>query len=508
MVRGFSSMSRGLALSAKRSPNRPALVEIDRLTLTYAELLNGAIRLANHLRRKGARPGDNIGILSANSIEHMISLYGVSFAGGVSVAFDPKWTASEISRTIDAFDCRIVICDGSLSRLLTDERRTGISPEIISYSVSKGSCDLVERLRDESAEPPPVHVNDDDPCTILLTSGTTGVPKGVVRSSRNVETGCLNGVMGKAQTDNGRELAVVPIFYGSGRGSVVGQIYLGATVYVMPSFDAEHAAHVIDREKITAIALAPTMCRRLLRMPNLGHYDFTSLRSLRKAGSPFTLGMASEISERITANIYQGYASTETGSVSLLGPEEQFRKLGSAGRLEWGVEADVVDDAGNPLGPDEDGEVRVRGPSVCQGYYKNPDEEKKAFRDGWFHTGDIGRFDRDGYLFIVGRIKETIKTGSINVSPREVELTIGGVAGVEDVAVIGVPDMEWGEAVTAFVVRSPGSNIDDRSIDARCREVLSGYKIPKRIQFVTEIERNALGKVTPAFREKMKSPTR
>ena len=494
-------MARGLTLSARRYPDKPALIEIDRLTLSYRDLQRGAVQVSHLLRRRGVRVGDNVGVLSANSIEHIVALYSISYAGAVSVAFDPKWTSAEISRTIEAFDCRLLIVDESYAHLLS----ANSACEVIAYECGMGSCDLIRQAGGETDQPPHVIVKDHDPCTIILTSGTTGVPKGVVRSSRNVEIGCMNGALGKAQSENGRELAVVPIFYGSGRGSVIGQIYLGATVYLMASFDAEYAAHVMDRERITAVALAPTMCRRLLRLPNLDRFDFSALRSLRKAGSPFTLTMVSEIASRITPHIYQGYASTETGSVSLLRPDEQIAKLGSAGRLEWGVEAEVVDAEGRPLSAGGEGEIRVRGPNVCEGYYKNPDEERKVFRDGWFHTGDIGRFDEDGYLYVVGRIKETIKTGSINVSPKEVELVLGSCDGVEDVAVIGIPDAEWGEAVAAFVVRQSGSDITPETMRAYCRERLAGYKIPKTIQLVEEVERNGLGKVTPGFRNKVRA---
>lgn len=498
MDRGFSTMARGLILSTRRFPDKPALIEIDRLTLSYSQLYRGAVQVAQMLHRRGVRVGDNVGVLSANSIEHIVALYAISYAGAVSVAFDPKWTAAEISRTIRAFDCHLIIVDEVYAHLIS----ANSGCEVIEYERGRDFCDLIAQAGGELAHPPQVEVKDHDPCTIILTSGTTGVPKGVVRSSRNVEIGCMNGALGKGQSENGRELAVVPIFYGSGRGSVVGQIYLGATVYLMPTFDVEHAAHIMDRERITAVALAPTMCRRLLRLPHLERYDFSALRSLRKAGSPFTLTMANEISSRITPHIYQGYASTETGSVSLLRPDEQVSKLGSAGRLEWGVEAEIVDAEGRPLPTGGEGEVRVRGPSVCLGYYKSPEEERKVFREGWFHTGDIGRFDEDGYLYVVGRIKETIKTGSINVSPREVELVLGSLEGLEDVAVIGVHDEEWGEAVAAFVVRRAGSDITPEEMQAFCRTRLAGYKIPKTIHVVDEIERNGLGKVTPNFRNK------
>jgi acyl-CoA synthetase (AMP-forming)/AMP-acid ligase II len=314
--------------------------------------------------------------------------------------------------------------------------------------------------------------------------------------------GCINGVLGKAQDETSRELAVVPLYYGSGRGSIIGQIYLGGTVYVMPRFDAERAASIIDREKITAVALAPTMCNRLLKVPRLERFDFRSLATLRKAGLPFSPAMAKEIIAKITPNIYQGYASTESGSVSLLKPHEQLTKVGSSGRLVWGVEADITDQEGNPVPAGDEGEIRVRGPNVCVGHYKNPEEQAKSFRDGWFYTGDIGRFDDNGYLYVLGRIKDFIKTGSINVAPREVESAILSMAGIEDVAVIGISDPEWGEAVKAIVVVKDGHAISTSDITRHCKHMLAGYKTPKYIEFTERIERNALGKVTQEFKSR------
>lgn len=505
MDRGFSSMARGLALSAGRYPDKPALVEIDRLTLTYRELADGVARVANHLAARGIGKGDHIAILSENSVEHIILLYATATLGAVSIALDPKWTAVEVARTVQGFDCRALVADDALrdrlSLLLSGTPECGV----FIYSRDGRGCGLLQLVQEESARAPAVDIRDHDICTIVLTSGTTGLPKGVVRTHRNVEVGCLNGALGKGQTEEGRELAVVPIFYGSGRGSVIGQIFLGATVYILTQFDAERTAHILHRERITAVALAPTMCRRLLQLPRLERFDFSSLRSLRKAGSPFTLGMATEIIQRITPNIYQGYASTESGSVTLLRPEEQIPKLGSSGRIEWGVEAEIVDESGRLVPPGGEGEIRVRGPNVCAGYYNNPDEEAKVFRDGWFHTGDIGRFDDEGYLYIVGRIKDTIKTGSINVSPREVEAAILEFPGVADVAVVGVPDAEWGEAVKALVVTSEDATVAAEQIQAHCRARLAGYKVPKSVAFVSEIERNALGKVKPEFKARVKT---
>jgi acyl-CoA synthetase (AMP-forming)/AMP-acid ligase II len=503
MDKGYSSIGRGLLISARRFPDKPALVEIDRLTLTYSELNEGVNRLAHRLTELGIKKGGHVAVLSGNSIEHMIALYAIAKAGAVSVALDPKWTPTETAQAIRLFDCSLLILDRALadktSALMPGTPELGI----VGYETHRLRCQLLELVDSYPASEPEVQVRDQDICTLVLTSGTTGFPKGVIRTHRNVEMGCINGILGKTQDDDGKELAVVPLYYGSGRGSVIGQIYLGATVYVMPQFDAERVASVIDRDRISAIALAPTMCNRMLKVPQLERFDFSSLTALRKAGSPFSLPMATEIMSRITPNIYQGYASTETGSVTLLRPHEHLAKAGSSGRAVWGVEVEIVDPAGHRLPPGEDGEIRVRGPNVCQGYYKNSEEEAKAIRDGWFHTGDLGHFDRDGYLYVVGRRKDLIKTGSINVSPREVETAILAMNGVDDVAVFGVPDAEWGEAIKAVVVRKSGYELDPHAIMRHCKTVLAAYKAPKYVAFTDSIERNGLGKVTQEFKARV-----
>jgi acyl-CoA synthetase (AMP-forming)/AMP-acid ligase II len=502
MDRGFSGVGRGLTISARRFPDKPALIEIDRLALTYSEMNRGANRLAHELAARGIRKGDHVAVLSENSIEHMVALYAIAKLGAVSVALDPRWTAHETARAITLFECRLLILDRALhDRLALLPPGT---PELgtLDYDKSGTRCELLDAVAGRPELEPEADIRDHDLCTLILTSGTTGLPKGVMRTHRNVEMGCINGVLGKAQDETSRELAVVPLYYGSGRGSIIGQIYLGGTVYVMPRFDAERAAFIIDRENITAVALAPTMCNRLLKVPRLERFDFRSLATLRKAGLPFSLAMATEIISKITPNIYQGYASTESGSVSLLKPHEQLTKVGSSGRLVWGVEAEIADPDGNTLPAGGEGEIRVRGPNVCEGHYKNPEEQAKAFRGGWFYTGDVGRFDDDGYLYVVGRIKDFIKTGSVNVAPREVESAILGMAGIDDVAVVGISDPEWGEAVKAIVVVKDGYAIDKSDITRHCKQMLAGYKAPKYIEFTDRIERNALGKVTQEFKSR------
>jgi acyl-CoA synthetase (AMP-forming)/AMP-acid ligase II len=183
-----------------------------------------------------------------------------------------------------------------------------------------------------------------------------------------------------------------------------------------------------------------------------------------------------------------------------LKPHEQLAKLGSSGRPRWGVEMEVVDDCGHPVLSGQEGEIRVRGASVCQGYYRNQPEQEAAFRDGWYYTGDMGLIDDEGYLYVKGRLKDIIKTGSINVSPREIENNILTLAGVKDAVVVGVPDPEWGEAVKAIVALDGDVCLSENDIQQHCRKSLAGFKVPKFVDFTQIIERNELGKMTGAFK--------
>jgi acyl-CoA synthetase (AMP-forming)/AMP-acid ligase II len=491
----FCDIGRSLRLSAERFGDKPALTELGRFSLTYRELESGCNRLAHRLSSMGAGRGDHIGILSENSVEHIVALYAIAKIGAVSIALDPKWTNGELERALARFDCRLVIYDETLAAKLSNGSGVGACCDTLPYERLRDRCELLESSRGYSAASFDVEISDDEICAIVLTSGTTGVSKGVIRSHRNVERGCINGVLVKGQDERSRELAVVPLYYGSGRGSVLSQIFIGGTVVVMPKFDPEEVAWTIGAEKITAVALAPTMCSRILRSGDLSRFDFSSLTSMRKAGSPFTRPVLEEVLRKITPHVYQSYSSTETGTVCVLRPHEQLSKFGSSGRPIWGVEARLAEG--------DRGEIWVRGPNVFQGYYKDSVETSSVLQGGWCRTGDLGEVDQEGYLHVVGRLKDMIKTGGISVSPKEVEAVIISLAEVADVAVVGVPDEEWGEMIKALVVpASKACNAD--LILSHCRAELAPYKVPKQIVFSSAIQRNALGK----FVDEVKSPVR
>jgi acyl-CoA synthetase (AMP-forming)/AMP-acid ligase II len=500
MDRGYATVGRALRVSAANYPGKTAVMEVGRGSLTYAELNATVNRLAHHLLAKGVSKGDNVGIVMLNSTEHIALLYALAKIGAVSVAIDPHWTPHEVARVVSHFDCHLVCVDVHLLSKLDDVKEQATPKGRILFD---GQAPLLESLgKDINARPdhePDVTVLDYDVFTLVLTSGTTGMPKGCMRTHRNVEMGCLKDALGKHLNNTSRELIVAPIYYGTARGSVIGQIYVGGTIHVMPKFDERVVTEHIRTHEITDISLAPTMIHRMLKLEGLQRDDFKSIRSLRKVGSPFTKKMVEEIRAKITTNIFQGFASTESGGVTMLKPEDQLRKPGSSGLPRWGVEIQIVGPDEKPLPRGEVGEIRVSGANVCEGYYKNKEEQDKVFRNGWYYTGDLGWLDPDNYLYVVGRAKNMIKTGSINVAPAEIEGAILEISDVDDCAVFGVPDEEWGEAIKAAIVLKGPAAISAEDVKAHCRKSLAGFKIPKSIVFVETITRNPTGKVATEF---------
>jgi len=497
--RGFLSIPRSLAVNAKRFPNKVAIYDPnDRIT--YLELDRKVNQLAHGLRELGIGKGHHVAILFGNSITHLIALYAVARAGAAAVVLDLKWKAREVLRAVQAFDCDLLLYDGAFA---------SVTPEILqamkfgAFSLTDASSPLIH------GQPSTEFVSltrDEDLFMIMLTAGTTGTPKGCMVNHRTYAVQCMNSAIGRGCGEYSRELSVVPIYYNSGRSTVLAHIFFGGTVYLRNKFEPRETLELIQRERISSLGLASTMCHRLLQLPDLESYNLSSIRALRKAGLPFTRKMVEELIGRVTPNVYQGYASTDAGQATFLRPEEQLLKIGSSGRAIWAAEVDVVNDCHDPLPAGQDGEIRVRGPNVCQGYYKNPEEQKKRFIDGWYYTGDIGRFDDDGYLYVVGRMKDIIKTGSINVAPKEVEEVLLFHPDVTDAAVVGVTDPEWGESIQAYVVLRQPHAIDETLLIKFTKEYLADYKAPKRIRFVEDLKRNELGKVNAQALEEQNKP--
>jgi len=491
-----------LPMNARRTPGKVAVHDV-RGSLTYADLDARTNSLANALLDLGMVPRGNVAILVGNRIEHIESILAVAKAGAVGVPMDTKWKARELSGALSFFDITGIIAETAMAAELAQalgELSDFKGPLIWiggpPADFKAPSYDYEKLIAKTAATRPEVAIGSADTFLIMITSGTTGFPKGCLISHQEYIYRSLNQAIGRGVSSEDIELAVVPICFNSGRGSVLAHLLFGATIILKDKFDPEDTLATIEREKVTYIALAPVQCERILQSPQLGRYDTSSLLCLRKAGSPLSRRTVEGLIEHVTPNVYQTYSSTDSGTLSLLLPTEQLTKYGSSGRLIWASEAQIVDDQGLPLPPGAVGEIICRGPLTCKGYYNNPQANAANFRDGWLLTGDLGRFDEEGYLSIVGRKKNVIKSGSISIFPDEIQEVLQSHPQVFEAAVFGVPDAEWGEAVTAVVSLRSGEALNGADLIGYCKARLAAYKAPKLVRVVDSLPHTELGKVS------------
>lgn len=492
---GLYTVHHTLAVNAKRHANRIALAQ-DAARLTYEEINTRANQLAHELIARGVRPGDHVGILAGNTVPHVIALYAVAKAGAISAVFDVKWVARETAVSIDLFHFRLLIMDRAHVAQVAPEAMASLPYGVMWCDArDPGRCEFEQAYRTRPGSDPNAAVSEDSVFMFMLTSGTTGRPKGCIKTHKSYLHSCIINLQGKRMVTGLNELLVVPIYYNSGRNSLITQLSFGGTVHLRERFDPTDTLATIQDERIACLALAPQQCEELLKHPRLDSYDKSSMRVLRKAGLPFQKRSVQAIIERITPHVFQGYGGTEFSEASILPPEEQLSKIGSAGLPLWGTEIDVVDTDRKPLPPGVQGIIRVRSPSVCAGYYNDAEATAASFQDGWYYSGDLGFLDDDGYLYISGREKNLIKTGGINVAPAEIEDILLSFAEVADAAVIGIPDEKWGTAIKAVIELRPGAQLSEHELLRRCSESLSRYKLPKAVEFVDRLSRNALGKL-------------
>jgi len=485
-------MSDGLRRNAANFPQKAAARDRFR-EITYGELNDRVNRLANGLLSLGIRKGDDVAILVGNRIEHLEILFATAKIGALAIPLDIKWKALELGSVLDFFKPRALIlqldCLGAFEAARAAHDLSWIKP-IVAAGLSYG------RLLDgQSAAEPPVEVHEDDPFAVLLTSGTTGFPKGCLATHRTFALHCINNAIEKGLGGHDKALLSSPIYFNAGRSFTLGIIYFGGTMVLHERFDAEAVVTAIEREKITYLGAVPTMCERILHVLETKTFDTSSLRCLAITGGKVHPSVLEDLRQRVTPNIYRTYASTDSGQMAISKPADLAARPNAAGRPVWCVELRILDDAGNPVKVGEAGEIVCRSPLATHGYYKNPDATGASFRDGWFYTGDLGYFDEEGYLFVAGRKKDMVKSGGISIYPLEIESVLYSHADVLEAAVIGVPDPQWGEAVKAVVVLKPSSALQGEELIRFCKERLSSYKIPKSVEIRSALPHTEVGKV-------------
>jgi long-chain acyl-CoA synthetase len=484
-----------LLTGAAEGGGRPALIAEDRV-VCYSELVEQAGAVAAHLRRAGVGAGDRVALVAPNCLEYVIAYYGILAAGGVVVPVNARSRAPEIRHMLSDSGTRAAIAHAPA---LPEVRRATSEGAPLEHLIAldgpaEAGMPTLGALVQDGAPLDPTIVGDDHLAQISYTSGTTGVPKGVMLThgtlAFNAESTCE--ALGLVASD--RMLAVAPLVHILGCSLVMnGTLRYGAAAVFCPAADLDTMLATAEQQRCTVTAVVPTLLIMLLKHPR--RYDLRSLRLAAAGGSPCPPELLAATLQELGVVVVEGYGITEVAGGVSLTPPQGPRKAGSAGPPQRGIRVAVMDDAGRRLGPGQIGELCVRGPTVMQGYYGRPEATAEALVDGWYHTGDVGYLDADDYLFIVDRKKDLVITSGFNVYPREVEDVLVQHTAVAEVGVVGLPDPVRGEIVCACVALRPGAAATADELVAYCKERLLPYKAPVRIAFLDTLPKGGSGKI-------------
>jgi fatty-acyl-CoA synthase len=493
-----------LRRTAARYPGKLAVVAGDR-RVTYREFDQGVNRCARALAGRGLGKGDRVALLSHNCWQYAVLAFAAARLGAVLVPVNFMLGADEVAYILSHSGPAGVITEDALAA--TAEKAIasaglcgGVRGWIrLSDSTPPGDWEDVDSWIDTGdPSPPGILVGDDDPLRLMYTSGTESRPKGVLLSSRSLIAQYVSCAVDGGMSHDDVEAHALPMYHCAQLDCFFSvDVYLGATSVILPGPDPATLLAAIEREKVTKLFCPPTVWISLLRHPGFGTTDLSSLRKGYYGASPMPVEILRELQRRLPdVRLWNFYGQTEMAPVAtILGPEEQLAYAGSAGRPALNVETRVVDDEDNEVPPGQAGEIVHRSPQAALGYYRDEEKTAAAFRNGWFHSGDLGVLDGNGYLSVVDRKKDMIKTGGENVASREVEEALYQLDGIAEVAVFGIDHPHWIEAVTAVIVPKPGAALTAEDVSAHARGVLAGYKRPKYVVFAEDLPRNPSGKI-------------
>lgn len=499
-----------VAKNARKFPDREGVV-FQNKRYTFKEFDARVNRVANALIDMGLQRGEKVAILSYNSSEMLECFIGIAKANAVSVPINFRLAPREVEYIVNNSDAGIFIFDHRF--LPTVKAIKSDLLQVKNYVVFGGQDDSMEEYEDLLQRythiRPEVLVEDEDDALILYTSGTTGRPKGAVLSHKNVLLNIMTTAFESGFKLGDSQVLVAPMYHCSGLNSCLIQFYVSGNTVILESFDPRAVLEAVDREKVDYVFMVPAMWLAVLQLSDLDRYDCSSLRLAGTAGSIMPIEVKKRIMQRFpNIGIFDTFGQTEMSPcTTTLKPEFAAVKQGSVGQALTLVEFRVVDDSDNDVPVGEIGEIIYRGPSAMKGYYKNPEATAASFKGGWFHSGDLVRVDNEGFVYVVDRKKDMIISGGENIYPAEIEEIIYGHPDVVEAAVIGLPDEKWGESVKAVIVVNPGKTVTSEEIVSFCSQHLARYKLPRMVEFVDMLPRNASGKVLKTtLRERYGNP--
>jgi acyl-CoA synthetase (AMP-forming)/AMP-acid ligase II len=491
-------------------PEREALV-CGEQRITYMEMALRVNRLANALLERGVQRGTKVAVMALNSPQYVEVYYACAKIGAVFVPLNYRAKREETVHMLNNSGASLLFVGERYVDLIRSMR-----PEIqgvkdlvcIDRRIDEmaGYDDLLAAGSDEEVFAP---IEEGDATVLMYTSGTTALPKGVVLTYLTLSLYAVN-TMSPADPEQPLEVTLlsVPLYHVAGLTAIMSSIWGGRKLVILPQFEPALWLEAVQKEGVTHSFVVPTMLKRIMDQPDFEKYDLSSLQLITYGAAPMPYEVVRKAVDVFSCGLMNAYGQTEsTSTMTYLGPEDhriegteeekekRLLRLRSVGRPMDDVEIAIMDAKGHVLGPGREGEICVRGPRIMSEYYGQAEATAEAVVDGWLHTGDVGYLDEDSYLFMTGRTKDLIIRGGENISPGEIESCLEGHTKVAESAVIGVPDVEWGEKVMALIVLEPGEKMSEDEVIQYCKGQLASFKAPSTVAFVDQLPRNPLGKV-------------
>ena len=499
-----------LTITAAIVPDREAIVFDDK-RIPYGQLSERVNRLANALADLGVGQGDRVATMQVNCNEYIESYFAAAKVDAISVPINFRARSEELTFMLNDSGTKALI----LGQRYQDMVRS-IKPELSTVehlitleAPGEGFLfydDLLEKASDEERFPT---ADDQDTTIVMFTAGTTGTPKGVMLSHNSFSSYILANVEPVDLEVEEKNILTVPLHHIAGIQAVMAAIYGGRTLVLQRQFDEEGWMQLVQEERVNRAMMVPTMLKRLMDQPTFKQYDLSSLQVITYGAAPMPLEVIQHaIKEFPGTRFINAFGQTETAStITMLPPddhniqegapdfEKKMKRLSSIGKPLPDVEVRIVNEDGNDVPVGETGEIVAQGDRLMKGYWNREEATRETLRGGWLYTGDLGYWDEDGYIFLSGRAKDFIKRGGEMIAPEEVEQIIMSHPGVDEAAIIGIPDVEWSERVRAIVVKKPGAEVTAADVIEHCRPRMAGFKRPEDVVFVDELPRNPMGKV-------------
>jgi fatty-acyl-CoA synthase len=502
-LKGGRNPSMVFALHGANNPDKPAMIWRNR-RLTYQQLDDRMNRVAAGLQSRGFRRSNSNVIMMRNRPEFLEVQAGAGRIGAAAVSVSWRSTPAELAYLAQLCGAKAIVFESDFWPVVEQAKKSlpNIDPRnFIALDDAPPACSRYEQdfLASSAAALQPVEGDvHEDAAVVIYTSGTTGKPKGAVRKFPKEAMHAYMQFLGETpMRSDDVHIVTCPLYHSTAFAFLSLTAFLGGTSVLMDEFKPEAYLQLIERHSATTTAVVPTLLHRVMSLdPSvLAKYDVRSMRGIFTVGAPLSAPLGTQVMDYFGDVLFNVYGATETGLVAMAKPSDLRAAPGCIGKALPGNAVRLLDDRGNDVAPGEVGELYVRNKMLVAGYHNDAESTRQSMNGGFFSVGDLARCDRDGRYFIEGRKRDMIISGGVNVYPAEVESVIEAHPDVAEVAVIGIEDAEWGERVRAFIVKRPGTTVDDAALKIWCRERLAGPKVPRDFVFMDALPRNATGKV-------------